>query len=182
MVLLPLRRRALVERPHQGLNDRNRVARSDGLRRNAVMEGRRRAMGVRRAGLVGALSGQGRRGKGRRAEVDFASAGRAGVALGYGAQAVREGGHHVAAGVGVAIVQLPRLAPVERIEPVGVARGDARKVTLRGRSGLVVVVDQGRVKIRGEPVDAGLESLVGRIDRKSTRLNSSHEWISYAFF
>src|SRR5882762_6637084 len=109
MVMLPLRRRALVERPHQGLNDRNRVARSDGLRRNAVMEGRQRAVGVRRPGLVGALSGQGRRGNARRAEVDLAGAGRAGVAIGYGAQAVDEEEHVVAAGVGVAVVQLPRL-------------------------------------------------------------------------
>src|SRR5437879_2098917 len=140
MVMLPLRRRALVERPHQGLNDRNRVTRSDGLRRNAVMDGRYRGMGVRRPGLVGALPGQCRRGKRRRADVGgVAAAGRAGVAIGYVAHAVDEEENHVAAGVGVAVVQLPRLAPVERLVPVGVVRGDAGKVTLRGRSGLVVV-------------------------------------------
>src|SRR5439155_20328206 len=94
-----------------------------------------------------------------------AAAGRAGVAIGYVAHAVDEEENHVAAGVGVAVVQLPRLAPVERLVPIGVVRGDAGKVTLRGRSGLVVGVDQGRSEIGDEPVDAGLDSLVGRFAR-----------------
>jgi len=40
--------RAQLNALTQGLNDRNRVRASDGLRRNAVNEGRRRGMGVRR--------------------------------------------------------------------------------------------------------------------------------------
>src|SRR6266581_661572 len=73
------------------------------------MGGRQRGMGVRRPGLVGALPGQCRRGKRRRADVGgVAAAGRAGVAIGYGAQAVDEEEHHVAAGIGGAVVQLHR--------------------------------------------------------------------------
>src|SRR5207249_2762395 len=111
-----------------------------------------RGMGVRRPGLVGTLPCQGRRGDRLRAGVGgVGAAGCVGVAIGYGAQAVDEEVHRVTAGVGVAVVQLPRLAPVERIVPVRVVRGDAGKVTVGGRSGLVVVVDQGRAEIRGEP-------------------------------
>src|SRR6266581_1887817 len=73
------------------------------------MGGRQRGMGVRRPGLVGALPGQCRRGKRRRADVGgVAAAGRAGVAIGYGAQAVDEEEHHVAAGIGGAVEQRHR--------------------------------------------------------------------------
>src|SRR5207247_7710001 len=78
----------------------------------------------------------------------------------------------------------PLAAPVGREQTaLGVEPGMPvrREATLfpqhvRAREGRVTA--QGHLDRRGEPAEP--VSLV--LDRKSTRLNSSHEWISYAVF
>src|SRR5207247_3923454 len=51
--------------------------------------------------------------------------------------------------------------------------------TLHTRSFLSEVA--GRAHIKTGSLD-GVKTMAGYVDRKSTRLNSSHEWISYAVF
>src|SRR5207247_7748867 len=72
-----------------------------------------------------------------------------------------------------------RLVPEGRPERLEVAPEDVRPAE-------PVVVEEGGVHRRGAAVDDELGATVRhareRQDRKSTRLNSSHEWISYAVF
>src|SRR5207247_4976601 len=78
----------------------------------------------------------------------------------------------------------PVLAPDElwvevELRELGLDRGH-RLVELRLRGG---IDEDGVLVVRdGEPLVAQVVRQVVGVDRKSTRLNSSHEWISYAVF
>src|SRR5215510_13510593 len=63
-----------LERPHHGLNDGYGVARSDGPRRDAIVDGGRGRVRVGRPGLVGPFEGERPRGEGRSAGVGHAAA------------------------------------------------------------------------------------------------------------
>src|SRR6267378_2913458 len=70
--------------------------------------------------------------------------------------------------------------PLPKAVPV-VATGDRVEIYARGTD-LRTLLDAGRVRVTGDPGAGVLAADDVRLDRKSTRLNSSHVEISYAVF